>query len=364
MPDQEKFSAFLAYIVIAASNCALYASDHKALEDFSKKAMNIIDDLFVEGSLSLTLLSNSFIFNDVPVSDMKPHMYRFVKKLRVKGIERAVFTKGVTLEELQEFIKSLASMDMAVSSSDHISVGMLEVRFKSEGDMASLMEESTAAVGEAYEGISKYRKLDVRGIEDIVGGFITAIKREARVLQSLIPVKSHSMYTYVHETNVAVLTIFQAESLGMEGEILHDAGLAGLLHDVGKLFVSKEIIEKRGRLDEKEWASMKLHPVYGAIYLGGLPDVPKATIIATYEHHMKYDGSGYPEIKRRTRPQHLISQLVSIADVFDALRSKRGYRGAYNVKSIIQILEKGSGREFNPALINNFIAACKKSGAF
>jgi HD-GYP domain-containing protein (c-di-GMP phosphodiesterase class II) len=363
MHSEEKFSSFLAYIVIAVSNCTLYSLEHKALNEFSKKALEIIDDLFEKDSFSLTLLADSFIYNEIPVSDMKPHLYRFVKKLRAKRIERIVFKKGISLEEIQDFIKALATMEMAVPSSTHIAVGMLEVRFKSGDDLTSLMDESVAAVSEVYEGISKYRKLDIRGIEDVIGGFITAIKREAGVLQSLVPVKSHSMYTYVHETNVAVLTIFQARSLGLEGEALHDAGIAGLLHDVGKLFVPKEIIEKQGKLEEHEWSAIKLHPVYGAIYLSGLPDISKTTVIAAYEHHIKYNGSGYPEMKRRPGQQHFISQLVSIADVYDALRTKRDYREAFDVASTLELLKQGSGNEFNPVFLDNFLTACKKSGA-
>ncbi len=360
MSDEKKISDFLAYIVSAVSNCSMYSPEHSAVSEFSKKILNLTADLFSEDSFSITLLSGSLIFNGVPVSKTGAHISRFTKKIRLNGIERIIVEKGVTMEEIKAFVTSLASKEMNVSSSPHISVGMLEIRYKAEGDFSSIMDESIAKVNEVYDGVSRFQRLDVRGIEDIIGGFITALKREANVLSSLSPVKSHSTYTYVHETNVAVLTIFQAEALGLTGEALHDAGQAGLLHDVGKLFVPKEIIEKDKELDDKEWEIIKLHPVYGALYLGTLPDVSKVAAIAAYEHHIKYDLSGYPRAGIRTREQHLISQIVAIADVFDALRTKRTYRTSFEVPAIINILRKGAGKDFNPLLLDNFLEACKR----
>ena len=164
----------------------------------------------------------------------------------------------------------------------------------------------------------------------------------------------------MHESNVSVLNIFQAETLGLRGEALRDVGIAGLLHDVGKLFVSKDIIEKKTKLDDTEWKAMQLHPVYGALYLSALPEVPKLAVIAAYEHHMKYNGNGYPQPKRILRGQHLISQLVAISDFYDALRTERPYRPPFDVPVIIGLLKNGSGKDFNPELVNNFITSLKK----
>lgn len=363
MPDEKKISDILAYIVAAISNCSMYSRHHPAVEEFSRKILELAEELFVDDTLVLTLLADSLIFGEVPVSDTGDHIYKFKKKLRVKGIERVVIKKGADLEEIKTFISGLASREMKIPESPHISVGMLEVRYKAEEDFSSIMDAGIAKVNEVYDGVSRFRRLDIRGIEDVVGGFIRALKREVNVLSKLSPVKAHSAYTYVHETNVAVLTIFQAEALGLKGEALHDAGLAGLLHDVGKLFVPRQIIEKTEALADHEWDIIKLHPVHGAIYLSTLPDVSKVAAIAAYEHHLKYDLSGYPRTKVKTRKQHLISQLVAIADVYDALRTKRTYRPSFEVPAVIEIQKKGAGKDFNPLLLDNFIKACKRVNA-
>jgi HD-GYP domain-containing protein (c-di-GMP phosphodiesterase class II) len=146
-----------------------------------------------------------------------------------------------------------------------------------------------------------------------------------------------------------MITIYLAEFLGLQGEELHDAGIAGLLHDMGKLFIQKEIIEKDSSLTNEEWSAMQLHPIKGGLYLSKVPEIPKIAAVVAFEHHMKYDGSGYPQIKWRMKKQHIISSIVSIADFFDAMRSVRVYREKekFHVSEILKILKEGSGTFFH-----------------
>jgi len=201
-------------------------------------------------------------------------------------------------------------------------------------------------------------------LEDAVVGFILALKTESNVLHMISPVKSFSEYTYVHAANVSILTIFQAESLGLSGEALYDIGLAGLLHDMGKMFISKDILDKNSRLTEGEWREIRKHPVLGATYLATMERIPKIAVVAAFEHHMKFDGTGYPDTHRRGRRQHMVSQLVAIADFFDALRTERPYRRTLDLRDIVLLLKESAGKDFNPLLINNFLKALDKIGAF
>jgi HD-GYP domain-containing protein (c-di-GMP phosphodiesterase class II) len=159
----------------------------------------------------------------------------------------------------------------------------------------------------------------------------------------------------VHSTNVSVLTIFQGETLGIKDQLLHDIGLAALLHDVGKMFISKEILEKDGPLDEREFAEMKLHPVYGANYLAKIEHISRIAPIVAFEHHRKYNGTGYPSLNLNGKEQHLCSQLIAISDFFDALRSWRPYRESWDIKEILELMKEEAGKSFNPLLVDNFL---------
>jgi HD-GYP domain-containing protein (c-di-GMP phosphodiesterase class II) len=363
MPES-KASEFISFIMTALSNCSLYSKDHPFVAEFSEKAVNILENMFKDDTLNITILGDTILINEEPLKDTGTHISNFLKKMRKKGIERLVIKKGVDAREFRDFIIKLSSSEKP-SSTPHISIGMVEVKFKGEGvDISSIINENIEKVREVYQGAGRFKKLDMVSLEDAVAGFISALKRESNVLRVIGPVKSHSEYTYVHITNVSILTIFQAELLGLKGEPLHEAGLAGLLHDIGKTYVPKEILEKPSRLTPEEWEEMKRHPVYGALYLSTLPEIPRLAVIAAFEHHMKFDGTGYPDTKRYGRKQHMISQMVAIADFFDAMRTHRAYRRPLGVHDVIRLLMDSAGTDFNPLLVENFIDGLKRIHAF
>jgi len=360
----ETFSKFVSHIVTAMSQCSLYSNEHPAVIELTDKATTLMDELYVDDTLSITLLRGNIILNDVPIIEKGAHTEKFRQRLKAKGIDKIIIKRGISAEELVGFITLLASKDEAPVSSDHILVGTVQVKLKALGDDATaIMGAGISRIRGVYQEVSRFKRLDIVGLEDAVLGFISALKREANVLRIVSPVKSHSEYTYVHAANVAVLTLFQAESLGLKGENLHEAGLSGLLHDVGKMFVSRDVIEKKSGLDEAEWKEMRRHPIYGAIYLSSLDNIPKLAVIAAYEHHLKYDGSGYPDTRWRPRKQHVISQIVAISDCFDAVRTERSYRKALGVGVLISILKESAGKDFNPLLVDNFTLGLKRIGA-
>lgn len=358
--SQKKANEFISLIMTALSNCALYSEDHPLVREFSVKAHAEIESLYINDSLAITLLGDTLVFNETPLTDANPHLHSFTKKLKRKGIEKIVISKGVTPDELKKFVAAIASTEKVISS-PHISVGMVEVKFGAEGDdVSAIVRENIGKVKALFQDVNKFRRLDMVSLEDAVIAFIATLKKEMNVLRVISPVKSYSEYTYVHATNVSVITLFQAEALGLKGENLHDVGIAALMHDVGKMFVDKEVLEKPGKLNDQEWTQMKQHPAAGAKYLSALPDVPKLAMIAAFEHHMKFDGSGYPGTKRQGKKQHIVSQMVAIADFFDALRTERPYRKAMDTAMIIGLMKEGVGREFNPLLVENFFVGLKR----
>ncbi|MCL5024366.1 MAG: HD domain-containing protein [Nitrospirae bacterium] len=350
----------ISHLVTSLSNCSLYSERHPLVDAFAQKALELMEGFYSDNLISLTLLGDSLVANDNPVKETGTHIDSFKKRMRKKGIEKIVIRKGVDLEELKQFIARAVSGERVLSS-PHVSVGMVEVKFKAEGvDISDLVNENITKVREIYQGVAKFRRLEVVSLEDAVAGFISTLKREMNVLRIISPVKSYSGYTYVHATNVSVLTMFQAEALGIQGESLHDLGLAALLHDVGKLFVPKGVLEKTEKLSETEWDAIKRHPVLGARYLATLPDAPKLSVIAAFEHHMKFNGNGYPDTKRRGKRQHIASQMVAIADFFDALRTERSYRRALDIGPTVEFMKAAAGRDFNPLLVDNFVGALKR----
>jgi len=186
---------------------------------------------------------------------------------------------------------------------------------------------------------------------DILSGAVS-LNRAAMI--ALTSVKSHEPYTFSHMVNVSLLTMAQARTLGIQGPLLQEFGVAGLMHDIGKVRTPPELISKPGRLTDEETAIVRRHVVDGAEILRHTPGVPPLAAVVAFEHHLRLDLSGYPErIGHRTL--NLCTMLVSIADVFDALRTNRAYRQSMPSARVRALLAAQSGTAFEPTLLRRFI---------
>ena len=117
----------------------------------------------------------------------------------------------------------------------------------------------------------------------------------------------------------------------------------------------------RDRLTDDEWQAMQSHPVHGAHYLLNTPGMPRTAVMTAFEHHMKYDMTGYPKVPPGWQT-NLCSQITTISDFFDALRTKRIYRDAMDFEKVAGIMLEISGTDLNPALTLNFIKVLRKMG--
>jgi HD-GYP domain-containing protein (c-di-GMP phosphodiesterase class II) len=338
----------------------------------AEKVTGILGELIGQNDeLGVMAIGGELVFDKDPFREKSLHIQNFIKKIRRKGVSKVIFKKGVTSPEIVKLISDVADPKGVVSHYPHISTGLIEVRMgdtRLEGlsseEIEKLKDEQLDKVKGVFSGVSRFKQLDMAGLEDIIINFITVLHREANILNIMTPMRSYSEFTYTHATNVAILSMFQSESLGVKGDYLHEIGIASLLHDVGKMFISTDILEKKGKLEMEEWTEMQKHTVYGAKYLIGLDDVPRIAIPAALEHHMGFDGKGYPQMKHLKKKQHICSQIISISDVYDALRAKRPYKRDFEVVEILAILRQDAGTKYNPLLVNTFITNLSRTIKF
>lgn len=166
----------------------------------------------------------------------------------------------------------------------------------------------------------------------------------------LASIKSYDEYTLYHSVNVAVISIGLGVAIGLPEPILRELGMAGVLHDLGKIAVPLEILRKPGLLDEDEWRVMRRHPVLGADLLARMPGSNRLPMIVAFEHHMRFDTRGYPFI-REGWMQHPVSRLACVADVFDAMTSRRAYKKAIPHANVCAYVRDEAGRTFDPRLV-------------
>jgi len=217
-------------------------------------------------------------------------------------------------------------------------------------DDAELIEPLKASWDVVLGGLSG--KKDVK-VATLASRILAATVSNRSRLMPLLDLKNHDEYTFVHVTNVAILSSALGEALGMSGNNLQHLTEAALLHDVGKSVIPKRILGKKGVLDPAERAVVQRHPAAGAMILARVKGVSEMAIVTAYEHHRRLDGKGYPHAHGISRPS-VASQIVQVADMFDALRSNRPYRAGMPMDQCIAIMEKEAGRAFDRELFNVF----------
>src|SRR5437867_47938 len=182
--------------------------------------------------------------------------------------------------------------------------------------------------------------------EAVVRSLAVAMHGGRQVMLPLLQLKEFDQYTTTHSMNVAVLSMALAEFLGLSATDVRTFGIAGLLHDIGKVKIPLEVLTKPGKLTDEERALMNQHPVAGArMLLEAEEDLDLAVIVA-YEHHIMINGGGYPTL-HYPRDCHQASKLVHVCDVYDALRTRRPYREAWSFAKTLGYLEERSELEFD-----------------
>lgn len=357
MSDQELVHS----MVTSIANCSLYSRSHPVVLEYSKKAVRLLDERYVNGRCSLSLLDSTLVVNDRPFSGPSDLGAGLVRRFGQKRISRAVFSKGLTVQEFLDWVAGMASQDDVVSTR-HIAVGVVEVRGTEERpQLDEQYERSIRLFFDLHADVAASGRVDLTELHRIVTDFLDLLDQERNILKIIGPFKSHSTYTLVHITNVTILSMFLARALRIEGGLLRDIGISALMHDIGKLFIPSAVVDKPGALDPAEWEKMKQHTVHGALFLSKQRQIPLIVPVVAYEHHMRFDGSGYPVPRPADKRQHLVSQIVAIGDTFEAMRMERPYKRSLDVPQIAGVLKAGSGTSFNPQLVQTFLTAFSES---
>ena len=372
----ENIEDFLGIFSGALTNSLLYSYSHPQTKNLIKKAFQILNFMLDDKlKINLIVIENKLIIEDIVIPSQKVFVSNLVKKLKRNGIESITFLRGLEFNEFENLIRELTSSvqeeDKKIMSTTHIKLGIIDVSLPSYDrkeeskskeeitDFSLNMENYLNLIKETFDEVREKRKFEIGGLIEIIVNFISVLKKELSPLLVLVPMKRYDQYTYTHAINVSLLTCYQASNLGFPPEDIKEIGLAAMLHDIGKLFIPLKILNKKGPLTEKEWEIVQDHPIEGAKLLLEAEGITPLAIEVAYEHHMKYDLSGYPK-PRYKKQINIVSQMTSISDFYDALISRRPYRKPLSHEDAIQLIYWKSGTDFNPKLVSNFITILSK----
>lgn len=215
-----------------------------------------------------------------------------------------------------------------------------------------IVNKSRDAVIGMFEAARLGRAIEARRMVPLARAIGDSIERDARALINLVRLKEKDEYTYLHSVSVCALMMNFGRHLGLDAEVVQDLGVAGLLHDLGKVAVSEAILNKTGSLSESELDKVRRHPLAGHSLLESSVGVPEAALEVCLRHHEKVDGRGYPG-GLRGEAISLFARMGAICDVYDAVTSERPYKSAWTPCEALTEMESWSGH-FDPALLARF----------
>ena len=360
--DRQALERLIVHIAAAINVRALYSGAHPRV---GQAVQSILDDLTAalagRESVTLFIVGEDLIADDRPLRRSGIYQQNFVQALRRRRVERLTLVRGLDAPECLQFVSGMASGATPGSTANVIvggvefavadGVGNAAVEAK---ESAPISAEQIAAGQEAFARFRTDRQGSLQKMEEVVWSLMETLARSAHDVIPLAPLKSHDEYTFVHSVNVSLLVLAQARSFGIQGQVLHALGLAALCHDVGKLSVPLDVLNRPGKLEGDDWKVMQSHAEVGAWQLAALDEAPPLSVVVAYEHHLRYDGQPtYPVLRRPRRPA-LASQLTALADTFDAISTLRPYQAPHARPVALDILKKRAGTFLDPLLVGNF----------
>ena len=346
----------------------LYAPTHP-LVDRAATALHAVLKPTLAGTAAVIV---AFLEDDVVVNDFRlprgsGSLAGLLRDMRDRKIEKITFGRDVEVTDIRALMDELADRTSRTAVSDRltsrgvrriqVSKVVVEEPDDSEVGLAAAKQMYTKAVSTAetiWTAAKAGQQPDPADARGIIDSLSKLVYQDRTSLLALTALKRHDNYTFTHMVNVAALSMAMARSLDLEGPMLREFGFAALMHDIGKVHTPLEILNKPDKLTNEEFTIMKLHVVNGAHILRRTPETPALAPVVAFEHHLKQDLSGYPE-NIGARTLNLCTMVVSIVDVFDALRSNRVYRAGLATDRIKHIMGQQDSPAFHPSLLRRFV---------
>ena len=214
--------------------------------------------------------------------------------------------------------------------------------------------EETISVELRNKGVEALRKKNIDATMQVAKDIVSQILHSDKISLDMVDLRTFDDYTYRHSVNVAVLSTIIGMGMGLEQDLLNDLCIAAMFHDMGKLMIDAEVINKPGRLTKEEFGLIKMHPQLSVDLLAGRWNISLESKEAILAHHENHDGSGYPRgLQKNEIP--LYAKIIHVADVYDALTSKRAYKDPYTPSESIEYLMGGCHILFDAIVVNAFL---------
>jgi HD-GYP domain-containing protein (c-di-GMP phosphodiesterase class II) len=330
----------------------------------------------LQQNVKLDLIGEFFYINDMRVRYSLEYLLNFdfiIREFRKRELGSVIFKDPVDFKDMQLFLKAFIgagfsdepyeTMLEGISGSNNIDIERLKkIREGAEVDTRKVIKKIYFNAVSYSKGVmNKIRageKVNVKKAKRIVETMVDQILEEEKLLLGMTAIKDYDEYTYHHSVNVSILSIALGQRLGLSKKMLTELGFVALFHDLGKIEIPNEVLNKATNFTEDEWRLIKKHPLWGLkaiLRLKGLDPSSMRSSIVAFEHHMNYDLSGYPKVRKHIELD-LFSRIVSLVDQYDAMTSSRVYsRIPLAPDKALSIMMERAGTQLDPLLFKFFI---------
>jgi len=374
MNSPDKVEKFLRDFVAALQVAKIYSADHPVFSSTIERLYVCLQDAARDReSLVIGIVDQELACDKEIFFDLSKKVRAVVAYFKDNGIERIIFRKGAYKDELGAFVGLLAGIKPAGFSgqldiNDQLcaaGVRNIEVsRLSAEDGVVSQAAEAATflksynssldQVSQSVNQVLNGETVDPLQIKFSVNSVMESLAGRYNEFLKLTAVKKYDTVTFMHLLNVSVVAMYFSSRLGFSREDVLDIGSAALFHDIGKVYISRKIIQKEGSLTVNELDRMKSHSLLGAeILLNYTDTMGILPSIVALEHHLRYDVNGYPRLPY-VQPPNYVSLLVSVCDVYDALIQRRSYKGEYPPDRVYSLMMKEKGGLFDPGLLDSF----------
>ncbi len=361
---------FLTTMSQALATMSLYGDEHPATTRVVDSALERLRKLQEpEPKLQFTFLAGEVLLGSEVIHELEG--WEWSSRLMNAGIERIEFLSPAEPDHFGRFLSHVAvRLGIRPAASAALwQMGESAIRFGqvtlAEGNgaraepasvatMTYTLREERETIEWVHQEIQKGSKIPIVEADAVVRSLSIAMHAEQAMVLPLLQLKDFDQYTTTHSMNVSVLAMALGEYLDLGGATVRALGLAGLLHDLGKTCIPREILIKPGKLTDSELVVIRQHPIVGARMLLASAEPMELAAVVAYEHHVMLDGGGYPPL-RDARGAQYASMLVHVCDVYDALRTNRPYREAWESERALAYIRDRSGIEFDPGIAQAFI---------
>lgn len=339
----------------------LYPPGHPAIAaPINKTYQTLMDALKLSNNLMVSVVNEAIVFEDDLMPDSEKLYPDIISYLKDKNVDSIIFERGLSVKELTSLVEILTApgqlqgkdlqKELHAQNVIHITLKSIPTGKK------SILEIYNGAVETVKNVMSEVRMGKIprsEPVNEIVDDITETVFSDPNAMIGLTMIKNYDNYLYTHSVNVSIMSLTLGKSMGLDKDELHAVGVAALLHDVGKTGVAEDIIRKPGGLSSEEWEKVKQHPLLGSNIAKRMTGMEELISRLIYEHHIKYDHSGYPQTTANLHPH---SQLITICDAYDALTTLRVYQQPHNPVEAIKVMSNFSGRHFSPDILKAFVS--------